>query len=159
MPALERLRSAAPPWAHLVVLKPGETAESALRVPRGFVTRTIDGRRCRTKAAFLAEAAQALAFPEDAGRNWDAFEECLADLEWLPAKGYLVIITDAGALLCESEDDYDTFVEIVEDVGREWAAPREGESARPAVPFHVCLAITQGEEPARKDWGVPLLKR
>jgi hypothetical protein len=39
--------------------------------------------------------------------NWDESEECLADLEWLPAKGYILLITDAAHVLPE-EEEYET---------------------------------------------------
>jgi len=100
----EPLRSTEPPWVHLVVLGHGETAESALAVPPGFTMRSIDGRRARTKPGLLSEFARALDFPSGSGRNWDAFEELLADLEWLPGKGYLLIVTEADQLLAEHPD-------------------------------------------------------
>jgi RNAse (barnase) inhibitor barstar len=40
----------------------------------------IDGRACRARAAFLAEAARALDFPAYFGHNWDALADCLRDL-------------------------------------------------------------------------------
>jgi len=156
--ALEPLRAPLPPWVHLVVLASGQKAESALETPPGFVSRAIDGRRCRTKRGLLDEFARALAFPAGSGRNWDAFEEMLADLEWLPAAGYLLIVTSAHELLADLPEEYDTFIEIVESVAKEWAAPRRGDSPRPAVPFHLCLAVPRGRETARADWRVPRLQ-
>src|SRR5689334_22788168 len=97
----EPLRSAKPPWVHLVVLDPGQKPESVLTAPPGFAVRKIEGRRGRTKRGLLAEFARSLGFPADSGRNWDAFEELLASLDWLPAKGYLLIVTDADELLAE----------------------------------------------------------
>ena len=52
--------------------------------PPGFVVRTVDGRRGRTKRALLDELARVLAFPAHFGRTWDALEDCLTDLGWLP---------------------------------------------------------------------------
>ena len=159
MPATDHLTSLTPPWVHLVVLKPGERAESAARSPRGFVTAVIDGRRARSKAALIEEMARAFQCPEGTGHNWDALEECLADLEWLPAKGYVLVLDNADELLADSPDDYRTFIELLKDVAEEWAAPRSGQWARPAVPFHVDLTVTDGREAARTDWSVPRLAR
>ena len=159
MPTTDRLTSLAPPWVHLVVLKPGERAEMALRAPGGFIAKTIDGCRARSKAALIEELVRAFECPEGTGRNWDAVEECLADLEWLPAKGYVLVIANAEELLAESPDEYRTFIELLKDVAAEWAAPRSGRWPRPAAPFHVDLAVTEGRETARKDWGVPRMAR
>src|SRR5262245_14456264 len=151
------LSSVKPPWVYLVVLDEQRTPESILVVPQGFATRTIDGRRARTTRGLLSECARALEFPAGSGRNWDAFEEMLADLEWLPAQGYLLIVSHADQLLAEHPEDYDTFIEILETVAREWASPRHGEFPRDAVPFHVCLVVTRGGAGSRADWGVPRL--
>jgi len=159
MAASARLSSVEPPWVHLLVLGPGETARAALGTPPGFAGRIIDGRRCRTKGALLSEFARVLQYPRDAGRNWDAFEELLADLEWLPAEGYLLIVSDAHELLAGSDDEYERFVEIAEDVAKEWSIPRTGQWPRPAVPFHVCLAVPRDKVGARSDWRVPPLGR
>jgi hypothetical protein len=157
MALLDQLRAAKPPWVYLVVLDRGEKPESLLAVPPGFVERTIDGRRGRTKRGLLAELARALEFPADSGRNWDALEEMLADLEWLPAKGYLLVVTNADLLLVEDADDYATFIDIVKSVAKEWATPGRGESARAAVAFHVCLVVAKGRADARADWRAPRL--
>ncbi|UBU09481.1 barstar family protein [Nonomuraea gerenzanensis] len=42
--------------------------------------RVVDGRACRTRAAFFEEVARALRFPDYFGRNWDALTDCLRDL-------------------------------------------------------------------------------
>ena len=154
---MNQLHSATPPWVHLVVFDRGEKPAPALAVPSGFAARTIDGRRARTKAGLLSELARALEFPEGSGRNWDALEELLADLEWLPAAGYLIVVTDADQLLVGDSEGYDTFIQIAKDVAEEWAVPRHGAGARPAVPFHVCLLVDRDGVRARANWGAPLL--
>ena len=156
MRAADHLRSLAPPWIRLVISRPGERAETA---PRGFAAKVIDGRRARSKSALIEELVRVFQCPEGTGRNWDAVEECLADLEWLPAKGYVLVIEHAEELLVESADDYHTFVELLNDVAEEWATPRSGPWARPATPFHVDLRVAEGQERARADWGVPRLPR
>jgi len=34
----------------------------------------------------------AMQFPEYFGYNWDALDECLGDMGWLPAEGYLLVL-------------------------------------------------------------------
>lgn len=70
---------------------------SATDVPRrtaaeqGFRVFLLDGTRIVDKASFLATIAEAMAFPGYFGRNWDALDECLGDLEWVPAAGYVLV--------------------------------------------------------------------
>jgi hypothetical protein len=45
------------------------------------VPAVVDGHACRTRAAFFREAARALGFPAYFGHNWDAFLDCLRDLD------------------------------------------------------------------------------
>ncbi|MEU9888128.1 barstar family protein [Sphaerisporangium sp. NPDC051017] len=40
----------------------------------------VDGRACRTRAAFFEEAARALRLPGYFGRNWDALADSFRDL-------------------------------------------------------------------------------
>jgi hypothetical protein len=46
--------------------------------------------RSGSKPALLAWYAAALDFPEYFGHNWDALEECLRDLAWLPPGRILI---------------------------------------------------------------------
>jgi RNAse (barnase) inhibitor barstar len=63
----------------------------------------LNGRRARDKESFLRVSAEAFAFPEWFGGNWDAFEDCLKDLSWAPARrGYLVLY-EAWAELAEAD--------------------------------------------------------
>jgi len=38
----------------------------------------------------------AMRFPDYFGNNWDALDECLGDMDWLPSHGYLLILYDAA---------------------------------------------------------------
>jgi len=60
---------------------------------QGGIPFYFDGRAITDKASFLRMAAAALNFPDYFGSNWDAFEECVTDLEWI-AKGPRVVIYD-----------------------------------------------------------------
>ncbi|MCA2225893.1 barstar family protein [Nonomuraea aurantiaca] len=40
----------------------------------------VDGRACRTRAAFFEEVARALRLPGHFGRNWDALTDSLRDV-------------------------------------------------------------------------------
>jgi len=149
----DHLRTVTPPWVQLLVS--GRAPLASLRpLPPDFVVREIDGRRCGTRAACLAEISRALAFPAYFGGNWDALDECLSDLEWLPGAGYLLVFRDADRLLTGAEEDYRTLIDVLEGAGQEWSAPRSS-PPRAALPFHAILAVTSRGRRARRDWGVP----
>ncbi|WP_455378015.1 barstar family protein [Petrachloros mirabilis] len=148
------LQSTKAPWISLLVLKSGQRAESLIKVPQGFVLKVLRGNNCRTPLGLFSEFARAFDFPDYFGHNWDALEECLADLEWLPAKGYLVLLTNAEQVLPESEDDYETFLEVMSDAGEAWGTGQAGMGTSRATPFHVLLAVSQPEKSKRAHWGV-----
>jgi RNAse (barnase) inhibitor barstar len=155
-PTPSPLRAPDPPWVHLRVLEAG-SSDSAPELPPGFAFRRIDGSRCRTKAALLKELARVLAFPAHFGRNWDALEDCLTDLDWLPADGYLLWFARADALLAGREADYATLVDLLDSIGRAWATRQTGHPGRAPVPFHSVLAVARSRLASRADWRIPRL--
>jgi hypothetical protein len=152
-PLAARLASLDPPWVELWVL-PGDRPLALPEPPAGVALHLLDGGRCRTKRALLAELARVLEFPAYVGRNWDALEEALGDLEWLPAAGHTLVIAGAEQLLARHEADYATFVSLLEAVGRQWARP-DGPTPAPA-PFHAVLTVQASHRRRRRDWRVPV---
>lgn len=76
----------------------------------------------RDTDAMFDEFAAAFQFPYYFGGNWAAFDECMADLSWLPARAYLTCIMSANEV--GIDDDYDSFatlVKILNDVAKGWA--------------------------------------
>lgn len=96
----------------------------------------LDGRSARTKASFLHAAADAMHFPDYAGRNWDAFEECINDLAWAPAPGYVLLYDHLWWLACGHPAAWHTARSILHDACRNWAGQN--------VPFLVLLRHTHG---------------
>ncbi|MFM9377030.1 barstar family protein [Gordonia sp. VNK21] len=79
--------------------------------------RRIDGRAAADLPGLYTAVAQAWDFPDHFGRNKDAFDDCLLDLDprlftatGTPATGYLTVVENAHALLAEAADaDFDWF--------------------------------------------------
>lgn len=58
----------------------------------------IDGATIRVKQELFSAMAKALRFPDWFGANWDALNDCLRDLEWLPGEGCVLIVRNATEL-------------------------------------------------------------
>lgn len=144
------LCNATPPWSALLVVPRGTSASGVVKTPPGYVLRTIQGKKCRTPSGLFNEFARALAFPDYFGHNWDALEECLADLEWLPAKGYILLITDTQAVLPGDEEEYETLLEVINDAGEAWSKGHTAEGR--SAPFHVVFIIDEQDKSKRKHW-------
>jgi RNAse (barnase) inhibitor barstar len=74
----------------------------------------------RDKEGFLSAVAQALTFPAWFGHNWDALEECLTDLSWQPAPGYLLTLAHADALRAADEPALRMALRIFEAAADHW---------------------------------------
>lgn len=86
----------------------------------GYAFFHIDGKNITRKDQLLNHVATALHFPGDFGHNWDALEECLTDLEWVDADGYVIYYDHIDGLLDAHPDQFETFVEIVRDSVVSW---------------------------------------
>ena len=108
-----------------------------------FIVARLDGTRMTDADHAFYEFSDALLFPGYFGWNWDALSDCLRDLHWLPADGYLIVVENAPRLLSTSADDQHTLFRILSRAVHHWASPL-GKS----VPFKVLLLCDRDEEAA-----------
>jgi RNAse (barnase) inhibitor barstar len=72
------------------------------------------------EAELLAALAEALEFPDWFGRNWDALADCLMDLTWLDAPGFVIVLKDCDSLMEHNPDDFATALEVFADAAAYW---------------------------------------
>lgn len=112
-PALYTLRSRARP-----------ATMAAAFAERGWRCFLLDGHTIDSKATFLAVTAQTIQFPGYFGANWDAFEECLSDLSWAPAPGYILLYDNPQQFAKAQPADWAVARAILSDAAlRTQAAP------------------------------------
>jgi len=70
------------------------------------------------KEALMERIASALEFPQWFGGNWDALEDCLADLSWSKARGHVLLIEDAEEL---PADERGILTDILASAAASWA--------------------------------------
>ena len=133
-------------WAYLLTGDSASGQVFTLLQRRGAVIRRIRGHHCETKQALLAEWARAFNFPEYFGHNWDAFNDCLTDLDWLPAECYIAIVSDSGDVLPDDDASFATFIKALWSAATTWATPETGDWARPAIAFRVLFHATAKHE-------------
>jgi len=71
------------------------------------------------KPALLRALAAALKFPAWFGGNWDALEDCLTDLSWIPAAGYLILFEGASGLAAA---DFAVLRDVLGTAAEFWSA-------------------------------------
>ena len=118
-------------WAvHEIALTPEATAAlCSLAGSLGFEAVRIDLATCGDKASFLERTAEALAFPAWFGQNWVAFFDCVADLSWRPARGYVLLLENAETMRRDAPEALDTALAILGDAASAWESR--------GVPFRV----------------------
>ncbi|MEH1053591.1 barstar family protein [Micromonospora sp. CPCC 206171] len=112
-----------------------------------FVVARLDGTRMTDAHHAFYEFSDALLFPGYFGWNWDALSDCLRDLNWLPADGYLIVVENAPRLLSSSAEDRHTMFQILSRAVHHWASPL-GRPDGKGVPFKVLLLCDCDEEAA-----------
>lgn len=104
----------------------------------GCLVQLVDLRRARNKDELLNIVGKAMRFPDWFGQNWDALQDCLLDMGWQPALGYVTILERCDMLRARSLEDFTTLVEIFQSAAAEWRAQ--------GVPFW-CLVELQTDNP------------
>lgn len=70
--------------------------------------------------AALQAIGDALSFPEWYGLNLDALRDCLGDLGWRPAPGYVLLFTRCGALQEQDAAGFSSLLRVIDDVAALW---------------------------------------
>jgi len=101
--------------SHITSAELEKTAKSG-----GFAYFHIEGQKLTKKEQFLNHAALAMHFPEYFGDNWDAFEDCLTDLSWVEASGYVVLYDHTDTFSEHAPQHFDTVIEIFKESAEFW---------------------------------------
>lgn len=128
------------PWVHLVskseadLLRDRATEEDVLVVE-------LDGSKMRTLDGLFAEYMRAFSFAEYFGWNWNAFDDRMYDLKWLPARKYLTIVSCSAELLSEERWELATYLRHVELISKRWSTTvgLGYEWGHAEVPFYTIL--------------------
>jgi RNAse (barnase) inhibitor barstar len=75
----------------------------------------IDLAGCRDKDELLRRLAVSLQLPPTFGHNWDALADCLRDLGWMSAWGYVLLFEHAGELRQAAEANFNILLGILDD--------------------------------------------
>jgi len=78
-----------------------------------FACWQIDLAKIGDKAGLFTALARALDFPKWFGGNWDALQDCLGDLSWATAPGYVVVLAHCRELATRARADFETLLEVL----------------------------------------------
>lgn len=86
-----------------------------------FAVCDADLRGCVDQEQVLARLGTALQLPHWYGANWDALEDCLNDMDWLPAPGYLLLLTGLREWTARDQEGEAMLLEIGRTAARRWS--------------------------------------
>jgi RNAse (barnase) inhibitor barstar len=101
--------------SHASVTELGKLARA-----KGMAFFHLEGGKIEKKDQFLNHAAVAMKFPDHFGKNWDAFYDCLTDMEWVDAEGYAIYFDHTNAFAEHHESQLETVIELFQDAVDFW---------------------------------------
>jgi RNAse (barnase) inhibitor barstar len=111
----------------------------------GLAIFRIDIGDAHSKKQFLKQVAKALDFPDWFGGNWDALNDCLTDLEWLPNQaGYVLIFEEVEQFATLHRQEFDTALGVLRSAADYW----KGENR----PFWALFVPTQEWDSGLSRW-------
>lgn len=75
-----------------------------LAAEKGMYTSYLRGTRCKAEDVFFREVSASFQFPYYFGENWDAFDECICDLEWLNVSSIFLVIDDFSQMFSNQKE-------------------------------------------------------
>lgn len=89
---------------------------------------SVNLENARNVPGFIRAMSRDLGFPDWFGGNLDALHDCLTDLSWHPASGYIIALDGYGALR-SNPTSFAMFNEVLASAAEAWQARK--------VPFRV----------------------
>ena len=99
----------------------GEARDVARAAERaGLACFRIDIGHAHNKGDFLDLLAKAMRFPDWFGRNWDALADCLEDLSWIEAPGWVVVLEKSKHFGAGHKREFDEAMDLMAEVATWW---------------------------------------
>ena len=91
----------------------------------------IDGEQVDTLEKFYQELIIQLKFPDSFGRNLDAFDEMINDLDWLEETTICLVFKNYDNFLSEENDEArEIILTILDDAAEEWKRDADAKKLR-----------------------------
>ncbi|MEC5387191.1 barstar family protein [Uliginosibacterium sp. H3] len=118
-PATDMLARPARAGVYLASAAQLQAAEHAA-MAIGFDSWSLDVSNVQTAPSLLRHIGQALRFPAWYGENWDALADCLTDLSWSEAEGFVLAVRGSDALRTAQPELWQTLVDLLNEVSDFW---------------------------------------
>jgi RNAse (barnase) inhibitor barstar len=145
-PLTKQLSDAERSGVYQLTREPEEVEHAAKNA--GLAVFRINIHHVRSKKQFLEHAAKALNFPEWFGGNWDALNDCLTDLDWVPNKdGFVLIFEHAEDFGARHQQEFENANAVFRAASEFWKA--EGR------PFWTFITVSSEWDSGLSKWPHP----
>lgn len=132
------------PNFHIVVVEgdiPLMVSQTLADIPDGMFSAVFDLAYATDEDALFHMLADAFKYSYVTGREWNAIEDWINDLDWLEASGYLVILENLVKIGLDSKDAA-MFFNVLDFTVQEWTNGRHYDDfPTPPTPFHVVIPV------------------
>src|SRR5712692_7291089 len=150
-------------WATLMIGPEPTLDNFASERPNDVNCRIVRGQHCRTSNELRREWGAALQFPWYCGENWNAFEECVNDLDWLRADKLVILVAQVEKVLVDEPQEFEMLLRILISAERTPGMPRTPTQAEGIETPNLVRFVFQSEdydvvERFPTNVGIPLRK-
>jgi len=110
----------------------------------GLAVYRIDIGHAHHKEELLQHLAHAMSFPEHFGGNWDALHDSLTHLDWIDAKGFVIVLERSKHFGAGHRHEFDAATDVLRSVTEYW----KGEGK----PFWAFIHGAQGWDSGLSKW-------
>ncbi|MEW1690044.1 barstar family protein [Streptomyces sp. NPDC091265] len=89
------------PWMHIIAKGGGLNIDELLPASGDVHVARLNGHDMPDEVSVFQKFWETLKFPDYFGWNWNAFYDCLRDLQWLSSDYHILIIESAESVLSE----------------------------------------------------------
>lgn len=115
------------PWMHIIRTDGGLRLDELLPTSGSVYVARVNGQDMPDEASVFHQFWESLKFPEYFGWNWNAFYDCLRDLQWLSSDYHILIVEAAESALSEDDVAREEFFRSLWRAGQRWSYAKRPE--------------------------------
>ncbi|MFF2064634.1 barstar family protein [Streptomyces sp. NPDC058200] len=132
---------------HIITKGGGLHLDELLPASGSVYVARLNGQDMPDETSAFQQFWELLKFPEYFGWNWNAFYDCLRDLQWLSSDYHILIIESADSVLSEDGVAREEFFRSLWRAGRRWSYTKRPEGVTLSK-FSVVLSCDKESAPS-----------
>ncbi|MEU8434681.1 barstar family protein [Streptomyces sp. NPDC029216] len=134
------------PWMHVITPGGSVPLDKLLPASGSVYMARLNGQDMPDEVSMFQHFSEVLKFPEYFGWNWNAFYDCVRDLEWLSADNRILIIESAESTLPEDSDARKELFGSLWRAGQRWSYTKQPEGVT-LTKLSIVLSCDKGSLP------------